>query len=272
VARSTFLKDPVDVQPASGWSEIAAQPISWLSSVDGYNLSYLKPEATAALFSKDEYQAPLVAFWQRGVGRTAAVSFPLGGDFSQRVRSWNAFGDFSRTLVRWLLGQDLPPGLGLRTRLEGTELAVSLLYDSTWEQRISQQPPRLAVAIQNENGTPVMSSPVWQRIAPGRYDASVHLGATRFLRGAVQVGPYVLPFGPLVAGSNPEWTRDPHRIAELQALSQASGGEQRLDLPSIWKSPRPTGTTSLRLPILITLLVIMLVEFLQTRLGWKWRR
>jgi hypothetical protein len=42
-----------------------------------------------------------------------------------------------------------------------------------------------------------------------------------------------------------------------------------LDLPSLWKSPRPTGTTSLRLPIMITLLVIMLAEFLQTRLGWR---
>jgi len=272
VARSAFLKDPVEVQPASGWAEIAAQPIAWLSSVDGYNLSYLKPEATAALFSKDEYQAPLVAYWQRGVGRAAAVSFPLGGEYSQRVRSWSAFGDFSRTLVRWLLGQDLPPGLGLRTRLEGTELTVSLLYDSSWEQKISQQPPQLAVAIQNDNGTPVTSSPVWQRIAPGRYDATVHLGATRYLRGAVQVGPYVLPFGPIVAGSNPEWTRDPHRILELEALSQATGGEQRLDLPSIWKSPRATGNTPLRLPVLITLLVIMLVEFLQTRLGWKWGR
>jgi hypothetical protein len=122
-----FLKDPVAVQPSSGWAEIAAQPIPWLPSVDGYNLSYLKPEATAALFAKDEYQAPLVAFWQRGVGRAAAISFPLGGDFSQRVRAWSEFGNFDRTVVRWLLGSALPPGLGLRTRLEGTELDVSLL-------------------------------------------------------------------------------------------------------------------------------------------------
>jgi Mg-chelatase subunit ChlD len=269
VARSAFLKDPVDVQPASGWNEIAAQPMTWLSSVDGYNLSYLKPDATAALFSKDEYQAALVAFWQRGVGRAAAVSFPMGGDFSQRVRAWSGYGDFSRTLVRWLLGQELPPGLGLRTRLEGTELNVSLLYDQSWEERISQHPPLLQVAVQNENGSPVTSSPTWRRIAPGRYDASVHLAPSRFLRGAVQVGSFVIPFGPVAAGSNPEWTRDPHRLAELVALSQASGGEQRLDLPSIWKSPRPSGTTPLRPPILIALGVVMLVEFLVTRLGWK---
>ncbi len=271
VARSAFLKDPVDVQPASGWAEVAAQPLAWLPTVDGYNLSYLKPDATAALFSRDEYQAPLVAFWQRGVGRAAAVTFPLGGDFSQRVRAWSAFGDFSRTLVRWLLGQETPPGLGLRTRLEGTELTVSLLYDESWEQRISQTPPRIEVAIQNDNGTAVTSSPTWQRIAPGRYDATLHLPATRFLRGAVQVGAVVLPFGPIVAGSNPEWTRDRHRLEELRALAQASGGQERLDLPAIWQAPRPTGTTPLRGPILVALLVVMLLEFLQTRLGWRLR-
>jgi Mg-chelatase subunit ChlD len=268
IARSAFLKDPVDVQPSSGWAEIAAQPISWLPSVDGYNLSYLKPEATAALSTKDEYQAPLVAFWQRGAGKVAAVSFPLAGDFSQRVRAWSEFGNFNRTLTRWLLGSDTPPGLGLRTRLEGTELQVSLLYDQSWEERIAQQPPRLQVAVQAGNGSSVLSSPVWERIAPGRYDAHVHLPATRYLRGAVQVGPYVLPFGPLVAGSNPEWTRDPHRLAELKALSAATGGEQRLDLSSIWRAPRASGTTSLRKITLIILMAVMLLEFFQTRFAF----
>jgi uncharacterized membrane protein len=271
IARSAFLKDPVGVQPASGWAEIAAQPISWLPTVDGYNLSYLKPNATAALFSTDEYKAPLVAFWQRGLGRTAAVSFPLGGDFSQRVRTWNEYGNFNRTLMRWLLGPDIPPGLGLRTRMNGTELEVSLLYDATLEEKISQQPPRLQIEIQNNNGPPITSSPTWQRIAPGRYDASVHVPADRYLRGAVQVGPLVLPFGPLVAGSNPEWTRDPHRLEELEALSHATGGEQRLDLASIWHAPRASGMTPLRKYVLILLLLVMLAEFLQTRLGWRLR-
>ncbi len=81
------------------------------------------------------------------------------------------------------------------------------------------------------------------------------------------MGSFVLPFGPVVAGSNPEWTRDRHRLEELKGLSQATGGEQRLDLPSIWKAPRSTGTTPLRNPVLIALLIVMLAEFLQTRSG-----
>jgi hypothetical protein len=70
-----------------------------------------------------------------------------------------------------------------------------------------------------------------------------------------------------VAGSNPEWTRDRHRLEELKELSKATGGEQRLDLSSIWKAPRSSGTTPLRRTVLIILLIVMLAEFLQTRLG-----
>mgnify|MGYP006179167071 CR=1 FL=1 len=30
---------------------------------------------------------------------------------------------------------ELPPGIGLRTRLDGTELRLDLFYDAEWEQR-----------------------------------------------------------------------------------------------------------------------------------------
>ncbi|MGH8046683.1 MAG: VWA domain-containing protein, partial [Chthoniobacterales bacterium] len=116
VARSAFIDKPVGLQSTSGWLEIAAKLPDWPAEVDGYNLSYLKPDATAGALAKDEYAAPLVAFWQRGAGRTAAVSFPLGGDFSERIRKWSGYGDFLQTLVRWSGGEALPPGIGLRTR------------------------------------------------------------------------------------------------------------------------------------------------------------
>ncbi|MDK3157976.1 VWA domain-containing protein, partial [Kamptonema cortianum] len=105
VARSAFLDESTGVKPTAGWLEISARPLSWMPSVDGYNLSYLKPDATSALNSLDEYTAPLVAFWQRGLGRAAAVSFPLAGDHSGAVRAWAGYGDFAQTLARWLMGR-----------------------------------------------------------------------------------------------------------------------------------------------------------------------
>ena len=80
VARSTFVDEPVGVEPTSGWLEVSSKVIENPPMVDGYNLSYLRDDATAAAYTRDDYEAPLVAFWNRGGGRVAAVSFPLGGD------------------------------------------------------------------------------------------------------------------------------------------------------------------------------------------------
>ena len=267
LARSAFLTEPVGVKPSAGWLELAAQPLPWPASLDGYNLSYLKPEATAAAYSTDEYAAPLVAFWQRGAGRAAAVSFPLGGEFSGRVRAWPQYGDFLQTLARWLMGSDVPPGLALRPRVNGSELGLDLFYDASWEERLAAAAPQVLVADgASGNARPL----VWERLDPGHFHASTPLPPGRWLRGAVQVGAYTVPFGPVAAGTDPEWTLDRQRITELRNVAALSGGGECIDLSKIWQSPRHQEFTDARPWLLIALLVAFVTEALVTRMGWKW--
>jgi hypothetical protein len=61
IARSAFIKEQTGTKGLPGWAEIAAKAPVWLPAVDGYNLSYLRPGATASLIATDEYAAPLVA-------------------------------------------------------------------------------------------------------------------------------------------------------------------------------------------------------------------
>ena len=51
-------------------------------AADGYNLCYLKPDATMAVASDDEYQAPWSAAWYRGLGRAAAITLTVIPPFS----------------------------------------------------------------------------------------------------------------------------------------------------------------------------------------------
>ena len=255
---------------SAGWQEIANHPINGLKQVDGYNLCYLKPDASQALISQDEYQAPLLAFWQRGLGRTMAVTFPLGGEFSDTVRNWPNYGDFSRTLARWLLGAETPPGIGIRTRLVGSDMEISLLYDDSWQQQISLHPPTVKVEVQDPGGPPVEHSPNWQKIAPGKFSLHMDMPPNRAISGSIQLPPYTIPFGPLVVGTNPEWTRDPQRLADLKALSAATGGQARLNLGEIWSAPRAVSASPLLPYILPVLLGVLLLEFLSTRLGLRW--
>lgn len=265
VARSAFVTDKTGTRTGAGWMELAQRPLAFPPAVDGYNLSYLRKEATAALSTTDQYDAPLVAFWNRGAGRAGAVSFPMAGDSSQSVRAWPAYGDFAQTLARWLAGQDLPPGIGLRTRRDGTEIQVELLFDSSWEERLAQRPPKVVLAEGAEGEGRALT---WERIEPGRLQARAALAPGRWYRGAVQLDTATLPFGPVGAADAAEWALDPARLRELEALAAATGGGERADLASIWKAPRPgQATRDLRPLLLLVALGLFLAESLRVRLG-----
>jgi hypothetical protein len=268
VARSAFIEEPVPLKPLGGWAELAARPMKWPAKVDGYNLSYLRPGATAAAATADQDNAPLVAFWQKGAGRVAAISFPLGGEFSSTVRSWGNYGDFTQTLARWLLGEATAPGIALRTEVEGVVLNADLLYDSNdqdWVKLFAQAPPKLVI---NGAKPGEATSLVWERMEPGRYRATAQLQPGQLVRGAVQIGKTTLPFGPMQANSGAEWDFDPAKPAALKALATASGGEERLELASVWKAPRPPEYGDVRQYLLPLLLALFVLEVLLTRIGW----
>ena len=263
MSRSAFLDEPVGVVPTAGWDALAAAHLRWLPEVDGYNLSYLRPEATAALLTADEYEAPLLAHWTRGTGRVAAISFPTGGDSSERVRGWEAYGDFLRTVLGWSLRPEMPPGLALRHERIGETLRVSLWHDDRWEARLAEAAPRLLIA---EGEDRQGREQVWRRMAPGRYETQIALGGSGMLRGALQVGDRAIPFGPVSTGLGAEWRFDPAMPRMLRRMSESSGGVSRMDLASIWEAPRRVEIRGIRVWLLIATLVVMLVELAWSRL------
>jgi von Willebrand factor type A domain len=270
VARSAFIKEPTVAQGTPGWSEISARSPEWLSSVDGYNLSYLRPGATAALVTTDEYQAPLVATWARGAGRVGAVSFPLGGGFSNKARSWAGYGDFTQTLGRWLAGENVPPGLAVRTEMTDGQLRVDLLYDESWSARVAQNPPEAVLSVTGGRGgvdiegrTPM----AWEKLEKGRFRAVVDVPVGKGIRGAVRVGGASVAFGPVVAAGAAEWSYDRKSQSDLRQLSARSGGVERLDLASIWTAQRKSTGRSLRQYMTLFLSVIVFIEALMLRIG-----
>jgi hypothetical protein len=268
VARSAFIKEATATLAAGGWSEISPQPIDWLPAVDGYNLSYARPDAVIALASEDEYAAPLVAHARRGLGRTAAVSFPLGGDHSERARAWPGYGDFLQTLVRFLMGEDVPPGIALRHRIDGTRLTVDLLHDTEgdWTQRFARTPPQ--VRLQEREGGPAVDA-AWRRIAPGHFSLTHDLDEGTLVRGAVQIAGHALTFGPVTSGANVEWAFDDEAVADLRATSARTNGRELIDLAKAWLRPPMIVETPLRAPLLVLLLVLILFEALVVRTGWR---
>jgi len=268
IARSAFIDSAIGAQSTGRWFEIANRDLPWLAEADGYNLAYLRDGDEIALVGTDEYAAPLVAFGRRGIGRTAAVTFPLGGEFSESARSWEGYGDFAQTLARWLMGEELPPGVGLRHRLAGTRLSVDLIYDEAeWGARFAEHPPELVVehGFRSDRTEPA----VWERLSPGHYAATLEMRGSIPLRGSVKLGGGALPFGPVTATTDAEWQFDPERLAELRETARTSGGGERLDLTQAWRKPESPTAESVRRWFFGAALAVFLLEALVTRTGWQ---
>lgn len=267
IARSAFIKDAVRTQATGQGAEIFQGNIEWLPAVDGYNLSYPKPDATTSLIAQDEYLAPLIAHARRGLGRTLAISFPLGGEFSQRTREWEGYANLMQSISNWVAGDAIPPGLGVRERLEGTTLTLDLLYDQEeWASRFALDPPAIKMLDGTAGGTPYEVT--WERLAPGHFTLTRELEEGSVIRGSIQAGQHALPFGPLSVGSSTEWTFDSERLAELRSASQASGGRELVDLSQAWLRPPAIYASDLRVPLVITALVLILFDALISRMGW----
>jgi uncharacterized membrane protein len=269
IARSAFIDEPVAVKGTPGWAEIAAAPIEWPPQVDGYNLTYLKPQAAQAAITGDEYAAPLVAFWRRGTGRVAAVTFPLGGEFSALTREWSGYGGMAQSLARWLAGPPLPPGVGMQARVDGTRMRVDLLYDDSWADRVAADPPELSVS---RGAGGAASAVPWERLAPGHFSAALDAADVEYVRGAVRLGETALAVGPLNVAANPEWAFDRGRVEELRVVAGRSGGVERVDLSDVWQAPRPAAFRDIRRWLLSALVIAVLLEALESQVGWTWRR
>ena len=63
VARSSFVDAPTPTRAVSDMVLLGDLPGSRSPNIDGYNLSYLRPGATAGVPTDDEYHAPVLAFW-----------------------------------------------------------------------------------------------------------------------------------------------------------------------------------------------------------------
>ena len=165
------------------------------------------------------------------------------------------------------MGEDVPPGIGLRTRLDGDQLEVELLFDvESWEPRLAKEPAEILIA-RGSSGVP--ETLVWERLEPGRFRARRTLESGSFYRGAVAVGATRLPFGPLAAPMGVEWSYDEDRVRELSALSQASGGVERTDLSDAWEAPAFGGELELRAHLLAAFLLVFLADGLVARTGWR---
>jgi len=280
VARSSFItKEELGLPAISGnmlpdarlMGEFHSGPFP---TTDGYNLTYLKPDATLAVQSKDEYQAPWSAFWYRGLGRVVAITLEVDGQYSGQFGDWNEYADYLVTNARWLMGSGHPDDVFVDVQHNGQDAVVTVELDPERQADQQNKPPEVIVVPPGkEPGDALKPDFIWT--GPDTLQARFTLEQAGTYRTIVKTDERELAQGPAVTlPYSPEFVPRvgmPTGPETLASIAELSGGVARTDILEVFKHPPRSARTSPLLPWLLILgLILLITEIAGRRLSlWE---
>ncbi|HEX5070251.1 MAG TPA: VWA domain-containing protein [Vicinamibacterales bacterium] len=273
VARSSFITEPTPARALPDMVLLGDLPPAPFSDIEGYNLTYLRPGATIGVVTTDEYKAPVLAFWHRGLGRVASVTAEMDGRYSQRFNAWKGFQGFAVGIGRWLLGGDPPTSVQATIERQGGEGIVRVDLDpararggghdirTATASMVSpggagDRTKRLELAFVGEDTLEAR----FPMLKPG-----IYLGAVRLGDGDV------LPLAPLTLPYSPEFEPrvDPKEGETLLAqVARVTGGSDRATWTDVFDASRLRNREfrELVIPLALVLLLLHLLEIAGRRL------
>jgi hypothetical protein len=265
VARSSFVTEPTAARALPDMVLLGDLPASPFPSLDGYNLTYLRPGATMGVVTTDEYQAPVLAFWHRGLGRVVSLTAEVDGQYSHRLNAWRDFQGFAVGLGRWLLGGEPPSGVQASIERRGGQGIVRLELDPG-RTRGGPDNARGATAtiVPPAGATSERLSLAWS--SEDTLEARFPIQKAGMYLGAVQLGTgAVLPLAPLSLPYSPEFEPRPDPDEgrnTLREIARVTGGIERTTWDDVFKTVhwRNRQVRDLVLPLTLMLLVLHVAE------------
>jgi Mg-chelatase subunit ChlD len=269
IARATFIDEPAACAPLPDLVGLGdARTLSGgFCSFDGYNVTWLRDGASGGAVIDNEYRSPAFAFWQHGLGRSAAFAGQIGGDFGASVIAWEGFSSFFVTLTRWLAGQEEPAEVFASARREGREALVRVEVDPH-----AATPPelsRMEVRLTAPDG--VTRRLELERVGEHAFEARTTLDREGVSLGAVALGDgRSLALPPLTLPYSPEFEIGPDRDrgeSLLRQVARESGGAVAPPLGEVFRGER--GGRAWRVvsrEFALAALLLMLLEIAARRL------
>ena len=273
IARSAFIDEATAVRPTGGMVSITQQPLATFPRIGGYNLCYLRPAANVALVSQDEYQAPVLASWQAGLGRSLCYTGEADGKYTGAAATWQGVGEFFASLARWTAGnvQGLGPGMVATQELRNGVCRVELHLDPARPTTPFTRLPELTTLCARPGEVAVAKTTRMGWASPDRLSAEIPLAGSETVLTSVQIpGQGQTTLAPMCLPYSPEFLpQKPGRgAAALERLAKTTGGAERLDLSDVWRHlPRKPRYVFLVPYLLLTTIVLLLLEVLERRTG-----
>jgi Mg-chelatase subunit ChlD len=282
VFRGAFVEEPTPLVWAEDLPTLTEVPAADPPPLGGYNLCYLRPGARLGARADDEYQSPLLAFWQRGAGRTLAFTGEVDGKFTGEFGAWPGTGPLYLSCLRWLASREGEnDDWFVSAQRDGNDVLVSLELDPARERDPFRARPRLLHLRETPAGILREELPFsWagrdrltcRATLAGDGASHFHLlaekpdGKAVVQHCASQCLPYPLEFVP-----ETDPGRGPRTLARLAALT---GGSERHTFDGIFRDIPP-----FRRPIplwhalALAAILALLLEVAYRRLGFAvWRQ
>lgn len=258
VARAAFVDEPTSTEAAPDLPLLGRLPMSSMPQIGGYNLTYLRPQASVAWRTLDENAAPVLALWPRGAGRAVALMAEVDGEFTGELRQWGGLQAVLEGMVRWAMGGAGEAGREVvRAERRGNRLRVTLDFEPG--EPLPSALPTVLLLSGDGKSAPVELPMRWEDedrlaaeytlVGSGTWHPVVRLGG-RVVRAPPVVLPYAPEFEPGSAKEGKEL---------LEAVAKVGGGVERLSMAELFKdAPESEGKVPLA-PWMIGLAVVLLV-------------
>jgi hypothetical protein len=206
-ARASLVEEPTSLAPGGDLAllgpiqpELLAPP-----QVGGYNLTWLRPGAGVAYRTADDAKAPVLALWQRGLGRVAAFAAEVDGSRAAPLAAWNGYRPLFSKLSRWLIAPADDGSVVVRTRRNGHELEVV----AEVEPGAEPYPGEAVAALLPASGEgPVAREPL-RSDGEGRLVARFSLSSSGSVFPVVQLGSKAIAAPPVTLPYPPEYEPRP---------------------------------------------------------------
>jgi hypothetical protein len=258
VARATFIDTPATLDPGPDLAQLGKVPVGAPLSIGGYNLTYLRPQASTALRTTDENKAPGVAFWPRGAGRTAAITAEVDGKYTGGLASWPGERALLEQTVRWVMP---PQALGtdavVRSALSGNDLHVTMDFDVAAPPPVGL--PTLMLLSGDARLPPVELPMHWED--EDRVGAHWVLPGSGTWHPVVKLGDRIVRAPPVTLPWAPEFEPAPAKEGQdfLALVAKAGGGVERLALAGLFADAPNSQARVPLAPVLVALAVLLLV-------------
>lgn len=272
IARSTFIEEATPIQTAAPLITLAGRDFEKPPNLGGYNLTYLKPEASLAAVTLDEYKAPVIASWQVGIGRVLAYAGEADGKYTGAIAKWNEAGHWFSSMARWTTGdqKNLPDQMLLTQDVRSGVCTIELHLDPTKALAPLARAPSVTTLRAVPGESPSIERAVMQWTGPDTLALLLPLSGSQTALSTVEIpGQKPVTLAPVCLPYSPEFEPGSDTGHEtLERLAQATGGLARQTLPDIWKDvPRLPQFITLEPWLLVAAVVVLLMEVLQRRTG-----